>query len=44
MSYKKILELFLTFLLISLNINGQYYEEEEEYLDPINDPLVDSSI
>ena len=38
MSYKKILELFLIFLLISLDINGQYYEEEEEYLDPINDP------
>jgi hypothetical protein len=38
MSYKKILGLFLIFLLISLDIKGQYYDDEEQYLDPINDP------
>ena len=32
----KVLSLF--FLLIPILLNGQYYDDEEQYLDPINDP------
>ena len=36
MTLKKILSLFTLFLFISLDINSQY-DDEEKYLDPIND-------